>query len=98
MKLFAAVPITLLTLNLHGYHPMGEAHRSQATVPRTVAPFGSADASFAKPTAEAGLTDSHLFYFTREELDRGHRRRLDQLAEDMRNIAADLVLLQEVGA
>lgn len=41
-------------------------------------------------------TDSQLFFFTPEELDRGHRRRLDQLAIDLIKLNPDIVFFQEV--
>jgi hypothetical protein len=39
---------------------------------------------------------AHLFYFSREELRRGVARRDAQLASDLRNLDADVVVMQEV--
>lgn len=73
--------LSVLTLNLHGYHPMGEA------------PRWLEDRSGRIERAE-----SKLFHFTREELDRGNRKRLDLLAKDVVALKPDVALLQEVAA
>ena len=77
----AASEFSVLTLNLHGYHPTGEAER------------WSEDRS-----GKLQKTDSDIFFFTEQELDRGHRRRLDRLARDLNALAPSVVLLQEVAA
>lgn len=75
------VGLSVLSQNLHGYHPMGEA-------PRLV-------------QDRDGIVrdaDSDIFFFTEEELARGHARRLDEFSEQVRALSPDVVLLQEVGA
>jgi|GEM_PF-1441613 len=41
---------------------------------------------------------SDIYYFTREEWERGHRKRLDRLAADIASLAPDLLFFQEVAA
>jgi endonuclease/exonuclease/phosphatase family metal-dependent hydrolase len=78
--------LSLVTMNLHGYHPMGELPRYWESQEGRIRPIG------AYP---AGVP---LSAYTTDELDRGHRRRLDQLAADWQNLRPDLICLQEVGA
>lgn len=77
----AEYPLSVLSLNLHGYHPMGEAVRF---------------AEDRKGAIEAA--DSDIFFFSMDELDRGHRVRLERLAESIAALSPDVILLQEVGA
>jgi endonuclease/exonuclease/phosphatase family metal-dependent hydrolase len=71
----------LVSLNLHGHHPMGEPDRwledRQGRIRRA---------------------DTNLHFFTAEEMDRGARRRLDQLGADFTLLAPDVICLQEVAA
>lgn len=78
--------LSLFSLNLHGYHPLGEARRWLEDREGRCRPAG------LYPMGEA------LFYYTTEELDRGHRRRLDRLGQDLARLAPDILCLQEVGA
>ncbi len=78
--------LSIFSLNLHGYHPMGEARRFLEDREGRVRPAG------AYPMGEG------LHFFTTDELDRGHRRRLDRLGRDLARLAPDLVCLQEVAA
>jgi endonuclease/exonuclease/phosphatase family metal-dependent hydrolase len=73
--------LSVLSLNLHGYHPMGERQRWLQNRHGRVRP-----------------ADSYLHYFSTEELDRGNRRRLDRLAEDLPQLSPDVICLQEVAA
>ena len=75
-----AEEISILSLNLHGYHPSGESKRF----------FGSKAAKY--------VTSSDIFYFSPEELKRGHTRRITNLAKALNDIQPDIVLFQEVGA
>lgn len=75
------VPLTVFSMNLHGYHPTGEGER-----------FREDRQGRTRPA------ESNLHYFTYEELDRGNRRRLDRLADDLGKAAPDIILLQEVAA
>jgi hypothetical protein len=77
---------SLLSLNLHGYHPMGEPRRFLEDPDGRIRPAGS------YPSGES------LYYFTTDELDHGHRRRLDRLGHDLVRVAPDIVCLQEVAA
>ena len=43
-------------------------------------------------------SSSYLYYFTREELARGHEKRIDQLAHDISILSPDVLALQEVVA
>ncbi len=78
--------LSLFSLNLHGYHPMGEARRFVEDHEGRIRPAGS------YPSGEP------LYDFTTDELDRGHRRRLDKLGADLVRIAPDIICLQEVAA
>jgi endonuclease/exonuclease/phosphatase family metal-dependent hydrolase len=78
--------LSLFSLNLHGHHPMGEAPRWREDRSGRVRPAGS---------YPSGVP---LHCFTAEELDRGARRRLDRLADDLARLAPDLICLQEVAA
>jgi len=77
----AGTPFSVMSLNLHGYHPMGETQRWMQARDGSV---------------EAAPPD--LFFFTRDELARGHARRLDVLASAIREMDPDVVFLQEVAA
>ena len=74
-------PLRLLTLNLHGFHPMGEAPRW-----------------WRHPDGRLERATDHPFFFRQEELERGNRHRLDRLAEHLRHLEPEIVLLQEVAA
>lgn len=78
--------LSIFSLNLHGYHPMGEAGRFIEDREGRIRPAGY------YPMGEG------LHFFTTDELDRGHRRRLDRLGHDLKQIAPDIVCLQEVAA
>ena len=78
--------LSLFSLNLHGYHPMGEARRYREDRDGRIRPAG---------VYPSGVP---LSFFTTDELDRGHRRRLDRLAADLRRLAPDVICLQEVAA
>ncbi len=78
--------LSLFSMNLHGYHPMGEARRFLEDRDGRIRPAG------VYPMGEG------LHYFTTEELDRGHRRRLDRLGQDLAGLAPDILCLQEVAA
>lgn len=82
LSLAADLGLRAMTYNLHGYHPTGEAPR------------------FLESRLNGELTpvQSHLFYFTPSELQRGHARRLDGLAQNLKTLLPDIVFLQEVGA
>ncbi len=41
---------------------------------------------------------ANIFFFTEEELFRGHKKRIDSLASEIRNISPDIIFLQEVTA
>lgn len=75
--------VKVMTLNLHGYHPMGERPRWLQNLDGTV--------SDAPVSAQ-------LHYFTWDEVVRGHARRLDALARELLRVEPDFVFLQEVGA
>lgn len=77
----AALGLRILTLNLHGYHPMGEAPRFAREASGRITPV-----------------QSEIYAFTREEITRGHARRVEALSRDLRSAGADLMLFQEVGA
>ncbi|HAR41809.1 MAG TPA: hypothetical protein DCS07_04145 [Bdellovibrionales bacterium] len=77
----SAAPISVLSFNLHGYHPTGEPERW----------LENRDGSRT-------ATDSYLFFFAHQELERGHRVRLDRLARDLRQMSPDILFLQEVAA
>jgi len=78
--------LKVLTLNMHGYHPMGERKRWFEDRHGRIRPAGE------YPGGES------LFYFTIDELDRGHRNRLNQLASDIATMQPDVICLQEVAA
>lgn len=81
IKTFSASDLSILSLNLHGYHPMGESSRYLQK---------GKDRKFSKSL-------SHLYYFTPQELTRGNEQRLDLLTTELKEIKADIILLQEVG-
>jgi len=76
-----AASLSVLSLNLHGYHPTNEGSRW-----------------LEKADGKLTQADSMLFFFNLEELDRGHRLRLNQLAKDLTQMKPDIVFLQEVAA
>lgn len=76
-----SLSISLLSLNLHGYHPMREA-------PRWI----------EHRDGKIERAESKLFYFTREELERGDRKRLDLLAQNIAKLQPEILLFQEVAA
>jgi endonuclease/exonuclease/phosphatase family metal-dependent hydrolase len=78
--------LSIFSLNLHGYHPMGEPGRFIEDRDGRVRPAG------AYPMGEG------LHFFTTDELDHGHRRRLDRLGRDLARLAPDIICLQEVAA
>lgn len=77
--------LTLLQLNLHGYHPMGEAERWMET---------------RDPQSGSSIVEipSDNYFFTLDEIDRGHRARLDRLAGDIATLLPDVAIFEEVGA
>ncbi len=78
--------LSIFSLNLHGYHPMGEPRRFIEDRDGRIRRAGY------YPMGEG------LHFFTTEELDRGHRRRLDRLGSDLALLGPDVICLQEVAA
>ena len=84
----AAPSLKLLTLNLHGYHPMGASERFLQN--RRNGPTAQ-----QTPPYKA---DTQMTYFTWNELTEGNARRIQALGRDLSGRAADIILFQEVGA
>jgi hypothetical protein len=72
---------TVVSLNLHGFHPMGELPRF-----------------WQDREGKVTRANSDIFFFTEEEIVRGHERRINQLAKDFNSLNPDIILLQEVAA
>lgn len=72
--------LSVLTMNLHGYHPTDEETRYQE----------DRQGNLVK-------APSHLHYFSLEELQRGHQKRIRILAEEIERLSPDILFLQEVG-
>lgn len=76
-----AAPLSVLTFNLHGYHPTGERERI-----------------FEDRDGRETRAPSDIYYFSWNEIVRGHAKRLDALSGRIRELEPDIVFLQEVGA
>ncbi|HLD99747.1 MAG TPA: hypothetical protein VJB59_05780 [Bdellovibrionota bacterium] len=61
-------------------------------------PTGAPERWMENRAGQKRLADSNLFFFSRDELDSGHRRRLDRLASDLMKLKPSIILLQEVAA
>ena len=79
--IIAQAEISIISLNLHGFHPTGESERY-----------------YEFKSGKVTLAPSHLHYFTKQELMRGHKNRISKLSTELAPVAADLIFLQEVGA
>ena len=73
--------LSVMSLNLHAYHPMGAAPRY-----------------YESKEGEVERAPAHLFYFSWEEIKKGHAARIGKLTSDLQKHPIDLLFLQEVVA